>query len=38
MNTIDVMVAEHKYILRMLKVIRSASFQILKGKEINYDD
>ena len=38
MNTIDVMIEEHKNILRMLKVVRSVSFQILKGKEINYDD
>lgn len=38
MNSIDLMVAEHKYILRMLKVIRKSSFNILKGDDINYDD
>lgn len=38
MNSIDLMVAEHKYILRMLKVVRNASFNILKGMRINYDD
>lgn len=38
MNSIDMMVNEHKNISRMLEVIRNASFQILKGAEINYDD
>lgn len=38
MNSIDLMVAEHKYILRMLKVVRKASFNILQGRDINYDD
>jgi hemerythrin-like domain-containing protein len=29
---------EHQYILRMLTVIRKACYEILQGKDINYDD
>lgn len=38
MNSIQLMVEEHKYIVRMLKVVRSACNQILQGKEICYED
>lgn len=38
MDGISLMVDEHKYIKRMLKVIRKACYGILKGKEVNYDD
>lgn len=38
MNSIELMVEEHKYIKRMLKVVRKASFQVLQGKEIYYED
>lgn len=38
MNAIEIMMNEHKYIIRMLKVVRKASFEILKGKEIDYND
>lgn len=38
MNSIEIMVDEHKYIMRMLKVVRNACYEVLKGSEINYDD
>lgn len=38
MNTIQLMVEEHKYIKRMLKVIRSACFNVLKGEAIDFTD
>ncbi len=38
MNSIDLMVEEHKYITRMLKVIRKASYKVLKGEDIDYSD
>lgn len=38
MNSIELMVEEHKNILRMLKVVRNANNKILKGEEICYDD
>lgn len=38
MNSIKLMVEEHEYILRMLKVVRKACFGVMKGAEINYDD
>lgn len=38
MTSIELMVEEHKYIKRMLKVVRNASFKILKGGEISYED
>ncbi len=38
MNGISLMVEEHKYIKRMLNVIRKASYAVLKGSPINYDD
>lgn len=37
-NSVAIMMEEHQYILRMLKVVRSACFNIYKGEEINYDD
>lgn len=38
MYGVDVMVEEHKYVSRMLKVIRNACYEVLKGKEPNYED
>lgn len=38
MNSIDLMVEEHKNASRMLKVIRNACYTIFQGKEINYED
>jgi len=38
MNSVEIMVMEHEYILRMLKVVRKASFKVMKGEEINYED
>jgi hemerythrin-like domain-containing protein len=38
MNSVELMVKEHDYILRMLKVVRKACMNILNGGEINYDD
>lgn len=38
MNSIDLMVEEHKYIMRMLKVVRNACYRILKGEDIQYND
>lgn len=38
MNSVEVMVMEHDYILRMLNVVRKACFKVMKGEDINYDD
>ena len=38
MNSIELMVEEHKYIMRMLAVVRNASNRILIGEEISYSD
>ncbi|MEL7648317.1 MAG: hemerythrin domain-containing protein [Sedimentibacter sp.] len=38
MNSVELMVKEHEYILRMLKVVRKACLKIMNGSEINYDD
>lgn len=38
MNSIKLMVEEHDYILRMLKIVRKACYGILQGKEICYED
>lgn len=38
MNSIELMVEEHKYIKRMLKVVRKACFLVMKGQEIDYED
>lgn len=38
MNSIEIMIKEHDNILRMLKVVRKASYGVLKGEEINYED
>lgn len=38
MNAIDIMMEEHQYILRMLKVVRKACFKVLQGADINYED
>jgi len=38
MNGINLMVEEHKYIKRMLVVLRKASYGILQGKEVSFED
>ncbi len=38
MDCIQLMIDEHVYIKRMLKVVREASYKILQGNDINYDD
>lgn len=38
MDGIKLMVEEHTYIKRMLLVVRKASYKILNGGEIDYDD
>lgn len=38
MNAIEIMMKEHNYIRRMLKVVRKACFMVLKDEDINYDD
>ena len=38
MNAIDLMMEEHEYILRMLKVVRKACFKVFQGADINYED
>lgn len=38
MNAIDLMMEEHKYIKRMLVVVRKACFKIFKGEDIDYED
>ncbi|BCJ95896.1 hemerythrin [Anaerocolumna cellulosilytica] len=37
MNSIEIMIEEHKYIKRMLAVVRKACYGILKGEPINYE-
>ncbi|HEX9026428.1 MAG TPA: hemerythrin domain-containing protein [Clostridium sp.] len=38
MNAIDLMMEEHKYIKRMLVVVRKACFKVVEGEDINYED
>lgn len=38
MDGIKLMIEEHKIIARMLKVIRSACYDVMNGKEIDYND
>jgi hemerythrin-like domain-containing protein len=38
LNSIELMIEEHKNILRMLAVVRKASYDILLGKEICFED
>lgn len=38
MNIIELMIEEHRNIVRMLAVVRQASYRILKGDEICYED
>lgn len=38
MNSIQLMIEEHKYIMRMLQVVRCACGEILQGKPICYED
>lgn len=38
MNSIQLMIEEHKYIMRMLQVVRKACSEILQGKQICYED
>ncbi|HHX56048.1 MAG TPA: hemerythrin domain-containing protein, partial [Clostridiales bacterium] len=37
-SSIEVMVAEHEYIIRLIRVIRQASLNIFNGGEIDSDD
>lgn len=38
MNCIDLMVEEHKYVKRMLTVIRKLCYRIIKNDEVDYND
>lgn len=38
MNSIELMVYEHTNIIRMLRVVRKASYGVMKGEDINYQD
>lgn len=38
MDSIKLMMEEHQYILRMLKVVRKACLHIMNGKYISYED
>ena len=38
MNSIELMIDEHKYIIRMLKVVRKACYNIFQGDDICYED
>lgn len=38
MNAIDLMMEEHKYIKRMLAVVRKACFKVFQAQDINYED
>lgn len=38
MKAIELMNDEHKYILRMLKVVRKGCLGILNGEDVNYED
>ncbi|MPW26822.1 hemerythrin domain-containing protein [Alkalibaculum sp. M08DMB] len=37
-NSIELMVDEHKYIKRMLVVVRKNCFKVLKGEDVDYND
>lgn len=38
MNLIELMVEEHKYIKRMLEVMRKYCYKVLKGEQVQYED
>ena len=38
MSGIDILIEEHKYVSRMLIVMRKACFNLIENKEIDYDD
>ena len=38
MNAIDLLINEHKYVSRMLIVIRKACFNLMENNKINYED
>ena len=38
MNAIDLMMEEHKYIKRMLTVVRKATYKALEENNVNYED
>lgn len=38
MNSIELMVEEHSNIIRMLEVVRKASYKVLQGEALNYED
>lgn len=37
-NSVTIMMHEHQYILRMVKVVRKACYNVMNGAEIDYDD
>ena len=38
MNGIDLLINEHKYVSRMLVVIRKVCFNLMENNEIDYED
>ena len=38
MKGIDLLINEHKYVSRMLKVIRKVCFNLIDNNEIDYED
>ncbi len=38
MDSIQLMMEEHQYILRMLAVVRKACYRVLKGEDVCYED
>lgn len=38
MDSIQLMMEEHQYILRMLTVVRKACFRVYQGEAVNYED
>lgn len=38
MNGINLLIEEHQYIRRMLIVARKASYKVIQGNEVNYED
>jgi hemerythrin-like domain-containing protein len=38
MDSVKLMMEEHQYILRMLKVVRKACYKLMKDSSINYED
>ncbi|MDS0524368.1 hemerythrin domain-containing protein [Clostridium sp. SHJSY1] len=38
MNALELMIDEHKYIKRMLLVVRKVCYKIVEGEDVNYED